>query len=195
MYNLDYLLSTEIRKKLQRKTLNLILNLSSTDCSGRWPRCKVLINDETIFDNVVKRCTTILYNNEFADHEKLVTLSIYRYGKTSKDTKVDKNGNILENQMLQISSFMLNDIDIMKNNMIYRGKFKMNLSDNVKQYFINNNINIENHDYHFYENGIWTLQIELPVLTCIINNVKRMETFEKISYDDIMVSIAKKLEI
>jgi hypothetical protein len=63
------------------------------------------------------------------------------------------------------------------------------------EYFKNNNIAGENHDYHFYENGTWTLQIGLPVLTYIINNVKQIETFEKIQYADTITEIIQKLEI
>lgn len=195
MYNLNNLLSAEIKEKLRRKNLNLILALSAKDCDGRWPRCRVLINDKIIFDDEVQANTNILFNNEFDTVDTTAIIAIHRYGKTIDDIKIDTDGNIIDNQMLQITKLILNGVDIMKNNMIYQGKFIMHLSDEQVKYFKNNDIPAENHDYHFYENGKWTLQIGLPVLTYIINSIKQTETFEKIPYDDIMMAIIKKLEM
>lgn len=195
MHKLDNLLSTEIKKKLYRKNFDLILQLSAKDCDGRWPKCKVLINDKIIFDGEVQKNTDILFKDEFDIDDSILILTIDRYGKTDNDTKIDKNGNIIDNQMVKITKLLLNEIDIMKNNLIYQGKFIMNLSNTQLKYFTKNNLPIENHDYHFYENGVWTLQIGLPVLTYIINTRKKIETFEKISYTDIMTKIVQKLEI
>lgn len=195
MYNLDSLLSSEIKDKLRKKDLSLSLTISSIDCEGRWPHCRVLIDNKSIFEGEIKNTQTVTFNTEFNITDTNFTLSIERYGKTDKDTKIDSKGNIISNQMMQIADLKLNGVDILKNNLIYRGKFIMKLDDNKITFFKNNNIPTENYDYHFYENGIWTLQIGLPVLTYIINNTKQTETFEKLPYDDIMMAIIQKLEI
>ena len=71
----------------------------------------------------------------------------------------------------------------------------MQLDPDKEKYFNENNKATSNHNYHFYENGTWTLQIGIPVLTYIINTLKQVETYEKLPYDDIMIAIIKKLEI
>ena len=195
MHNLNNLLSAEISEKLRKKNLEISLTLSAKDCDGRWPRCQVLINDKIIFDDEIKKTADIVYKNNFDYDDNHVNFVINRYGKTDSDTKIDTNGNIIDNQMMEITKLMLNGIDIIKNNLIYQAKFVMDLSDNQLKYFKNNNIPSENHDYHFYENGQWTLQIGLPVLTYIINITKTTETFEQIPYSDVMNEIIEKLEI
>ena len=117
------------------------------------------------------------------------------YGKTDRDTRVNAQGEIIENQHISIKSFKINDIDFVKNNLIYRGLYKMSLSNSKRQHFEQLGIATETQDYHFYENGIWTLQIPFPVLTYIINSTKQLETFEKISYHNIIQDIIKKLGI
>lgn len=195
MYNFKNLLSTEIRKKLSAKSLNLIITLSAKDCDQRWPMCRISVDDELIFDSKIVSTQHIEFSKRFKDDVTISSLKIEMYGKTDKDTKIDSNGNIIDNQMMQIADLKLNGVDILKNNLIYRGKFIMKLDDNKITLFKNNNIPTENHDYHFYENGVWTLQIGLPVLTYIINSIKQTETFEKIPYDDTMIAIIQKLEI
>lgn len=195
MHNLNKLLPPELIEKLGQKDLELKLTLSAKDCENRWPKCQVFINDEMIFNDQVKNTVEILYKNHFTDADKQVNFTINRYGKTDSDTKIGKDGNIIANQMLEITSLMLNGIDIIKNNLIYQAKFVMDLSPNQVKYFESNNIPFENQDYHFYENGKWTLQIGLPVLTYIINITKTTETFEQIPYSDVMKEIIEKLEI
>jgi hypothetical protein len=195
MYNLDSLLTSEIKDKLHKKDLSLSLTLTAIDCEGRWPQCKVLIDNKSIFEGEIKNQQTITFNTEFNITDDNFILSIERYGKTNQDTIIDSIGTIISNQVLQIADLKLNDVDIIKNNLVYRGKFIMNLDANKRVYFNDNNIPTENYDYHFYENGIWSLQIGLPVLTYIINNTKQTETFEKIPYDDVIMAIIQKLEI
>lgn len=195
MYNFEHLLSPEIKQKLEIKNLNLIITLSSIDCDDRWPSCKITIDDELIFDGQIVKIQKIIFNKNFSGDVDNFKLNIEMYGKTNQDTKLDKNGNIASNQMLEISELKLNSIDIIKNGLIYQGKFVMQLSKDKISYFKNNNISTENHDHHFYENGSWTLQIGLPVLTYIINNIKKTETFERIPYNDTMMAIIQKLEI
>lgn len=195
MYNFENLLHEEIKQKLSDKNITLGITLSAKDCEQRWPRCRISLDNEIIFDNFIVNEQRIKFHKNFTDDRSICVLKLEMYGKTNQDTKIDNIGNIVSNQMIQIEKLFLNEIDIIKNNLIYQGKFKMTLDTNKIKYFKENNISIENHDYHFYENGIWTLQIGLPVLTYIINNTKQSETFEKIPYDDIMMAIVNKLEI
>lgn len=193
MDNFNQILPPEILDRLDSRNVNIDLILASEDCEGRWPCCCVSINQQEIFNGPIIKQEIIQLSTDIDD--KIANIKIEYYNKTSQDTKVDNHGNIIANQNLSISKFKLNDVDIIKNGIIYQAEFVMNLDADKINYFKKNNISTENHDYHFYENGIWTLQIGLPVLTYIINNTKQTETFEKIPYDDTMIAIIQKLEI
>jgi hypothetical protein len=193
MDNFNQFLPPEILDRLDLRNVNVDLTLDSVDCGGHWPDCRVTVGDHEIFNGTIVRQQTIVTSKDIYDSS--TEIRIEYYGKESKDTKINAQGQIVANQNVQISKFKLNGVDIIKNGVIYQAKFVMNLDTNKKKYFKEHNIPDRNHDYHFYENGIWTLQIGLPVLTYIINNIKQTETFEKLPYDDIMMAIIQKLEI
>jgi hypothetical protein len=194
MDNFNQILPPEILERLDSRNINIDLILDSKECEGRWPRCCVSINQQEIFNGSIIEQQEIQFSTVIID-DNVVNIKIEYYNKTSQDTKVDDHRNIVANQSLNISKFKLNGVDIIKNGMIYQAKFVMNLDLNKEKYFKEHNIPDRNHDYHFYENGTWTLQIEIPVLTFIINRTKQVETFEKIPYDNIIEDIIKKLEL
>lgn len=193
MDNFYQLLSPKILDRLNSKNVDIDVEIYSEDCDGRWPNCQITIGEYIIFDGLVvqQQCITASRNI----NSNIVDIKIKYLGKTSQDTKVNNQGLIISNQKMGISKFKLNGIDIIKNGLIYRSEYIMQLDPDKEKYFNKNNIPTSNHDYHFFENGTWTLQIGLPVLTYIINTTKQVETFEKLSYDDIMMAIIRKLEI
>jgi hypothetical protein len=193
MNNFNKLLPPKILDKLDCKNLTLDLLITGEDCQGRHPSCRVSINDNIIFDGYVIDQKIITFTGDI--HNPTANIKIEYYGKTSQDTRVDSVGNIIANQKISVSKFILNDIDIIKNNLIHQAEYIMTLDPNKEKYFKENNIANRNHNYHLYENGQWSLQIGIPVLTYIINNTKQIETFEKIPYNNIMQTIIDKLGI
>lgn len=193
MDNFDQLLSPEILDRLDSKNVNIDIELNSEDCNGRWPSCRVLIGEHEIFNGSVVHQQVIRESRNINDSSTFIKIEYY--SKTSQDTKINNQGEIIANQMIGISKFKLNGVDIIRNGLIYRAEYVMKLDSSKEQHFKKHNISIRNHDYHFYENGVWSLQIEIPVLTYIINIIKQVETFEKIPYDNIIKDIIKKLEI
>jgi hypothetical protein len=193
MNNFNQLLPPEILDRLDNKNVDIDLTLDSEDCESRWPGCRVTIDGHEIFNGIVVKQQSIVTSRNVND--SFSNIRIEYYGKEAKDTSVDNQGQIIANQNLGISKFKLNGVDIIKNGMIYQAKFIMNLDPNKEKYFKEHNIPNRNHDYHFYENGVWSLQIEIPVLKYIINITKQVETFEKIPYDNIIKDIIKKLEL
>lgn len=193
MDNFDKLLPPEISNRINSKSVDVDITLDSKDCDGRWPSCRVSVGDYEIFNDTIVEQQTIKHS-QLVD-TKSVIIKIAYCNKTSQDTKIDSQGNIVANQMMGISKFKLNGVDIIKNGMIYRAEYIMQLDSDKEKYFKEHNISNTTHDYHFYENGIWSLQIEIPVLTYIINITKQVETFEKIPYTNIINAIIKKLEL
>jgi hypothetical protein len=194
MYNLDNLLPAEILTRTQSKVVDLELVLVGEDCNGSWPKCNVKINDIKIFEGTVVKQQIIKYLNEFVT-ESSISISINRYGKTESDTIINQKGDILSNQKLSIDKFKLNNIDLIKNNFIYNAEYVMDLPQKKLEYFVKHNIDTKNKDYHFYENGCWSLTMGLPILTYIINATKKLEAYETIDYQEIMLNIINKLGI
>jgi hypothetical protein len=195
MINLDQLLPKDILDKVNSKTLELSLSLVGQDCCGSWPKCKILINNLEIFDGTVIDKQIVKYSKIFNNNDHSVTIKIIRYGKTNIDTRTTSDGKITDNQILSINELMLNGINTIENNLIYKGIFNMDLSSDKREYFHKNNINTQTNDYHFYENGTWELYLELPILTYIINTRKKLETYETIGYQKIMLDIINKIGI
>jgi hypothetical protein len=195
MTNLDHLLPKEILEKVNSKSLELSLSLHGVDCLESWPKCRVLVNDLEIFDGIVTDQQIIKYSKVFSSNEQSVTIKIIRYGKTDTDTKITSDGTIINNQILSISDLILNGINAIENNLIYKGIFNMQLLPNKQEYFLKNNIKTQINDFHFYENGVWELYLELPILTYIINTRKKLETYETIGYKQIMLDIINKIGI
>ena len=194
MNSLDRILPLEILEKINSKHLDLELTLTGVDCCGSWPKCKVLANDIKIFDGNVIREKSIKFSFVFKNVESVV-IKIVRYGKTSMDTKIDIADKITDNQILSIGTMKINGVDLIKNNFIYTGKYTMHLSPAQKQYFLDHDIDTENSNYHFYENGEWHLYLEFPILTYIINKRKKLESYELISYQQTLNNIINKLGI
>jgi len=189
----DRLLDSNIKSKINLRNIDIDLELISKDCESRWPGCRVSIDDYEIFNGKVVNSQEIVtsYNSQ----KDTANINIEYYGKTNFDTKTNEQGTIISNQILSINQFKLNGVDIIKNGLIYKAIFQMNLDPAKQEYFSKHNIETVHHDYHFYENGIWSLQIQIPVLTYIINTTKHLETFERTPYNDIMMTIMDKLDI
>jgi hypothetical protein len=192
MDNFNRILPLEILDRLESKTVSINLTLESQSCENRWPCCRILIDQQEVFNGPIIVQEVIQASIDVKD--KTASITIEYYNKTSQDTKVNEQGNIINNQTLNISKFKLNEVDIIKNRLIYQAEFVMSLDADKAKYFKEHGISDKNHDYHFYENGIWSLQIQIPVLTYIINTTKQLETFEKIPYDNLIEDIIKKLE-
>jgi hypothetical protein len=180
MDNFNQILPPEVSDRLDLRNVDIDLTLDSEDCEGRWPRCRITIGDHEIFNDPIVRQQTIVDSKNIYDSS--AEIRIEYYGKESTDTKINDQGQIIANQKMGISKFKLNGVDIIKNGLIYRAEYSMELDPDKQRYFKEHSISTKHHDYHFYENGVWSLQIEIPVLTYIINITKQVETFEKIPY-------------
>ena len=193
MYDFDQLLPTEILNRLDSKNVDIDLILNGKDCHGQWPNCRISVGENEIFNGPIIQQQLIKESRDIINSPAVIKIEYY--GKTDQHTKINDQGEIIANQMVEISQFKLNGVDIIKNGLIYQAEYFMQLDTNKETYFNEHGIPTKNHDYHFYENGIWSLQIEIPVLLYIINNTKQMETFEKTPYNNIIRDIIKKLEI
>lgn len=165
MHNLDHLIPESVVRLMKLDQFEFSLVLLATPCQGRWPKVKIAVGQEIIFNDVIFKKEHISYKNTFNNIKEL-GVSIEYYDKQDNDTTVDTVGNIIENQSLTISELNVNGIDIVKTQIIYNlGKFYQNLSIKKQQYFLENGIDIgPSHTLCLFENGVWKLLFKFPIM-------------------------------
>ena len=173
--------------------VNLELELQARDCQSRWPNVQILLGTNLVYDGPVVGSQLITASIDVTDFS--TELIVVMYGKTEQDTIVGQDGNILQNQSLHISKLVLNGVDIIKNRFIYKGLFNMTLLPQKTEFFRKHNIKTSVTDYNFYENGTWSLPLELPILTGITKYVTTTEVYEKIDYQSTLLDIINKINI
>jgi hypothetical protein len=155
--------------------------LSSTQASGKWPSVKVSINNDELFDGPVCQTQLIKYAGQSSVGQKEIIFKIEYYNKSDSDTVVE-NGVIKENQSVLIDQLKINTVDVIKTGLIHKlGSYQMDLSQEKLKYFIKNNIDTSTStNTHMYENGVWTINLELPILSFFTKKFDYQESWEKI---------------
>jgi hypothetical protein len=187
---------TEIVSLMPDSRVNMTLELTACDCNGRWPNAEVSLGDYLIYCGPIIKSKIIVANVEVIDASTKLIIKIH--SKTNDDTVTDEYGNILQNQSAHLRQLTLNDVDIVKNcvikhKVIYKGVFQMSLDAEKMNFFNQNNISTEVIDYNFYENGTWTLPLDLPILTGLVRSIATTEAYEKIDYHSTMSDIINKI--
>jgi hypothetical protein len=165
--SLDNLIPTAIREKCNSTEVQIEIILAATSANGRWPSIRLLVNSEQAINKTADSpIITIDYSAEISNK---VCLELEYYGKTADDTVVS-NGNIIENQSIEILGLVINGIDVVKNSLIYKlGEYTMVLSPEKHKFFTDNGINTgPSHSLMMAENGSWKLTLEVPILAYLI---------------------------
>ena len=90
--------------------IKIKINLSSKHWEDRFPGARVYVNEEIIFDNLIKEPIEVCWNGELPeDDHKLI---IEMYNKQDGDTALDDNDNILKDVILNIDNISIDDIDL-----------------------------------------------------------------------------------
>jgi len=163
-YSLDFLIPDHILELCQLDKFDLSIHLVATAANNQYPLIRVKINDKIIFD---EQCRAVTEIHHLLTSKDPVQVTVEYYGRTDKDTVVDSEGNIVENQHLELTKIVVNDVDIVKNSIIYNlGNYTKNLSLEQIQYYSDHGIETgPTHSLSMYENGVWTLNFKMPILT------------------------------
>ena len=190
MNDLDFLIPQEIHNLINEKNAEFSIQLTGVPCQGRYPRLRVFFNDTVEVDEKISGTKTLTFQKNTLELDYF-DIRLEYYNKLDCDTTTDSLGNILENQGLSIDKFIVNDIDIVKTNIIYNlGSYQYNLSDAKKQYYIGNNINFENtHSLHMFENGTWSLKFKLPIYGFFTKLKSRQEKHELWPNNELLIDI------
>ena len=120
-----------------------------------------------------------------------VILKIEYLDKTSDHTVVDESGQIIENQSLNIDSLFINNVDVVKTQIIYKlGVYTRILSESTLQYFRDHGIDYgPSHSLTMTENGSWDINLTFPVTKQIIELTAIRKKHELWLDDDILSEI------
>jgi hypothetical protein len=180
MNQFDYLIPDHIVPKMNLDLVQIQVNLIATPANGHWPSAQILIDDLLIWTgNIIeKQCIDYVRNDI---QGKNLSLKIEFLNKIPDHTKVDIDGKIIENTSITIDSLLVNQVDIVKCNLIYQlGNYQMSLDDEKQQYYIDHGFNVgPSHSLGMYENGIWLLNFDLPVLPNLCSLMTRHAQHEK----------------
>jgi hypothetical protein len=86
------------------------INLSSTHWEQRYPGARVYINDQLIFENLIKEPTEINHTADLAEGEHKIIIEMYN--KKPGDTETDDNNNITNDVVLNIDGISLEEIEL-----------------------------------------------------------------------------------
>lgn len=165
-FDLESLIPQEIKDKISSDKFNLEISLLPHPFEGKYPKAKVLVNGEMIYNNTVSQLETIKYSREFSEGAD-IDLYIEYYDKGDYYTKVSPDtGEIVENQGLDIAALIVNNADLIKTGIIYKlGNYHMNLSPNKFKYFTEHGISTEPCGNLFMrDNGYWNIKMQSPAL-------------------------------
>jgi len=181
---LQQFLSDNLIKMLDFEKFELHLELQGYSCNDRFPLVAISVNKVLEFESVVQN-QTIKIAKTFDPQTKNIAVDICYKDKTDLDTKVNCDGVIEQNQSVKIVNCMVNGVDLISNDIIYKlGQYTKNLLPQQKEYFISNNIDTgPTHNLWMNENGVWSLNFGFPVLPELCKKVFIKELHQK-SYDE-----------
>ena len=169
----------EVMDHCELDKFDLLLQLRGTACQSRFPMVDVLVDDSVIFSGTVEN-ETITFSTKVTDCDN-IKIDIRYKEKLPKDTAVDSQGNITENQAVYLKEIVINNVKLIQSKVIYQlGQYEMFLEPEKKEYYIAHGFDIgPSHSLEMAENGVWSLTIPMPVLSGLCKLVSQKELLEE----------------
>lgn len=140
---------------------NLKITFNTSECNG-WPKLRVLIDNDLYEDHLFSSANeSITVPIELLDGRHVLELEIY--GKTSVNTKVDKEGNIIQDQLIELVDMFIDDVKLPEY-FKYIGVYKFN-NQTYPQALV------------WGCNGNWIWEFSTPIITWAID--KKTDNAEK----------------
>jgi hypothetical protein len=135
--------------------------------NSHWPMIKLTINDQIAYDGETQGLFQFDYSFHINPDQDTFSIVLTYHDKLDTYTKVDDQGNIIENQGVDIKKLVINGVDIVESNIIHQvGQFTPIFSPAKLCFFKDNNIDTgPSTTLGVYENGVWDMTFKLPVLS------------------------------
>lgn len=141
------------------ETVEIKINLSSNYWEDRYPGARVYVNEELIFDSLIKQPEEINWNGDLNEGDHTITIEMYN--KNDGDTVLDDEGNFLKDVILNIDNISIDDIDLeqlLHNNSVYYPKSEF--APEVLEQCVN-----------LGWNGRWELKFDVPTYLWFLENL------------------------
>lgn len=177
--------------------MKLTLEGKAANCA--WPAIQIKVGGEEIFSGEV--VNDIVVSGTVETEEKFDILIDYQ-NKKDHDTVVDDNGNILENQLIEIKEISVNGIELVRSGLIYRGIgcYNMTLTPYKKEQLeLHNQSTAASCNLVMTENGTWKISLEHPTHTFLTRCWTEPEQEARIGlhsvFDEIYDCVERCLEL
>ena len=164
----------------------------------RHPHIAITVDSTIVFDGAVIDTQQFDYHSTAVAGQTMCVIDIEYYNKSDNDTIVDDQGNIIANQSILIKEIWINGVDIIKTGAIHQniGHYTMTLPVHKYQYFVDNGISTSpTTNTHMFENGVWHLELDLPLLSTLTAKHNFVEPWEQFDVSTLVGSIATQLEL
>lgn len=178
--------------------IDICIVVQGFECNQRWPGVRISIDNHVAYFGPVIGMQKIIYKNTSVPDQKLCTVDIEYFNKSNKDTVVDLQGNILSNQSVLLKELWINGVDLIKSGLIHKnvGQYTVHLSTHKKQYFVDHNINVHaTTNTHMFENGVWHIELALPLLSTLTTKHNFVEYWENVDLLSIVDKLYQQLKI
>ena len=148
------------------ENINFKIKLHGHDCNDRWPACKILLNDDVMFDGEIQDETLVEFDASVVDDSVDNKLVIDYYNKDFRlDVVLDANGNIIKNKTIDILDICVEDIDL---NQI---PFDKNTVEVYEKEYPQDLPRTRKNDMELSWNSTWTLEFSSPVYIWLLENI------------------------
>jgi len=196
--NLENLIPEPILNCLKLDLIDIELELTARPAQGRWPCVCIQVDGNTVYQGPVIDQQKFKYSARSQSTQEKCTIEIVFYNKDNYDTVVDQSGHIIENQCLSIVSVVVNGVDLVKTNIIHSGigYYTMHLNSDKYQYFLSHNINVNpTTSLDMAENGIWRIELGLPILSFITGLHNVSESWGHAQVDQLLNTLYQQYQI
>lgn len=174
-----------------------MINLEGHCVQNRWPKMTITVDGNIAHDGDVQGQLQVNYTAKAQTNQKKCCIDLQYRDKTDADTLVTTQGEIVENQSVNLLALWINGVDIVKTQAIHQGigQFTMCLPEHKKLYFQQHGISTQpNTHTHMYENGIWHIELALPLLSTLTGLQNQVEPWEQVDVKSLVSLLAEKLD-
>ena len=145
----------------------LLVNLSGSPASNNYPQARLSVNNTVIWTGAVKEQTVLDFPSLFVA-EHCFNLQLEYFGKTDNDTVV-KDNKIVENQSVCINGIGINDVEIGGHDLIAFSNTDYSLTESQQSAYNSNGFHWKSVKTDtLWDNGIWKLSLDKPVIASLI---------------------------
>jgi len=148
------------------ENINFKIKLHGHDCNDRWPACKILLNDDVMFDGEIQDETLVEFDASVVDDSENNKLVIDYYNKDYRlDVILDADGNVVKGKTINILDICVEDIDL---NQI---PFDKNTVEVYEKEYPQDLPRTRKNDMELSWNSTWTMEFSSPVYIWLLENI------------------------